>query len=321
MSTTAGKEAAALNIEIENTRIEQKANDHDEEKSSGLSTLKLAAKIVASEERVDVAEVFKKADTLVNKQIEEEELSYDQTFDDDEKNNGSDVGKLLSQISEDIHYNKIESDLNDVEKILQEAAQEIQNEEKYSDAEASDSSQNDSDEEEEVGDSEKNVELIICASQGNEKRVRWLLEHGASINARDRHGWTALHWASSRGHHEVVSLLLETAGSFRTKKYVNKKDELSGWTALHVRVAFRCVCIVFIVLCQVAVIAAHVNCIKLLVAHNAKVNKRNLVGEKPVDCIPYSKSMPEYGICLRALGLERKIVSYAIGASSSSNRK
>lgn len=51
--------------------------------------------------------------------------------------------------------------------------------------------------------------LHIAAADGQETIVQLLLEKGADVMARSKHGETALHWAAIRGHKEVVQLLLE----------------------------------------------------------------------------------------------------------------
>ena len=56
--------------------------------------------------------------------------------------------------------------------------------------------------------------------------ARFLLEHGADINAQNRQGLTPLHWASNSGTPEVVRVLLEHGAD------VEVKDD-TGRTALH----------------------------------------------------------------------------------------
>lgn len=51
--------------------------------------------------------------------------------------------------------------------------------------------------------------LLLAARNADEDLVRMLLEHAAHIEAQDRDGWSALFFASQRGHLGICSLLLE----------------------------------------------------------------------------------------------------------------
>ncbi|PON34778.1 Ankyrin repeat containing protein [Parasponia andersonii] len=68
--------------------------------------------------------------------------------------------------------------------------------------------------------------LCTAARKGEVRTILRLLEHGAAINGRDQHGWTALHRACFKGQVEVVRALLEKGVD------VDAKDE-DGYTALH----------------------------------------------------------------------------------------
>ena len=48
--------------------------------------------------------------------------------------------------------------------------------------------------------------LIWPSHSGNFELVKWLLSHGANLEAVDRHGWTALIYALSNGHTKVYYL-------------------------------------------------------------------------------------------------------------------
>src|SRR5688572_23946176 len=52
------------------------------------------------------------------------------------------------------------------------------------------------------------IDLIVAASKGNIERVRTLLDEGADINVKDRHGRTALKVAVADGNLAVVELLI-----------------------------------------------------------------------------------------------------------------
>jgi ankyrin repeat protein len=68
--------------------------------------------------------------------------------------------------------------------------------------------------------------LHYAASQGHEEMVRLLLEMGADISGRNVDGWTALHHAAFWGHSKVVIVLLAVDEDVTGVNH-------EGWTALH----------------------------------------------------------------------------------------
>jgi ankyrin repeat protein len=52
---------------------------------------------------------------------------------------------------------------------------------------------------------------------GQMKAAFWLLEHGASPNIPDDHGWTAVHQAASRGNERMLQAVLNAGGNLHTK--------------------------------------------------------------------------------------------------------
>jgi ankyrin repeat protein len=70
-----------------------------------------------------------------------------------------------------------------------------------------------------------NQNLIEAAKNGNVKKVKTFLAHGADINVKDKDGKTALIWAAYKGHRNVVKLLLAHGAD------INVKDK-DGKTAL-----------------------------------------------------------------------------------------
>lgn len=99
------------------------------------------------------------------------------------------------------------------------------------------------DDEDEVIDPELNGQLILAAHNGKVEGVRNHLKSGAKYNCRDRHGWTPLMWAASKGYDDVIEVLLKHLKSQNknVRGYVNMADNLAGWTALHVRIDIICV--------------------------------------------------------------------------------
>ena len=70
--------------------------------------------------------------------------------------------------------------------------------------------------------------LIEAARNADKDQVRALLQHGASVNAADADGTTALHWASYRDDLEIAELLIRAGAK------VNAANDLGAtplWTA------------------------------------------------------------------------------------------
>src|SRR5262249_4872651 len=69
-------------------------------------------------------------------------------------------------------------------------------------------------------------ELLAAANKGDAKTVKALLARGASVNAKNPYGATALSFAADKGHLEVVKLLLQH------KADVNARDTFYKATPL-----------------------------------------------------------------------------------------
>lgn len=73
--------------------------------------------------------------------------------------------------------------------------------------------------------------LHLMAKRSDAQGVKWLLAHGADLNARWAH-WNAdvtpLHLAAMQGHEEVVRLLLEAGADARIRDTAHDSDPL-GW--------------------------------------------------------------------------------------------
>ena len=85
-----------------------------------------------------------------------------------------------------------------------------------------------------------------AASNGRERVVDLLLQHGADINVQESNGGTALMFAVSNGHERVVELLLRAGASAKARS-------VAGETAL-----------------QMAMREGHAGCIRLLIEEQGK---------------------------------------------------
>ena len=77
----------------------------------------------------------------------------------------------------------------------------------------------------ENNDAKKAMDQAIAQYWTNEKVVRLLLDHGASVELQDKENKTALMFAAGMGNKNIVELLLENHAD------VDSKDQL-GWTPL-----------------------------------------------------------------------------------------
>lgn len=103
-----------------------------------------------------------------------------------------------------------------------------------------------------------------CASVGDVKGLRELMDEGADVNARDEEGRTALHWAVDRGHKEVVELLL-------SKGVLVDAQDKDKQTPLH----YACIC-------------EREDIAKALVQHGASLDIPDSDGSTARDTLPVS---------------------------------
>ena len=65
--------------------------------------------------------------------------------------------------------------------------------------------------------------LTQCVLDGNLKSVKALIEVGADVNKKDRHGWTPLHHAASEGYLNIVRYLLKCNADVRALNRANQR--------------------------------------------------------------------------------------------------
>ncbi len=103
------------------------------------------------------------------------------------------------------------------------------------------------------------TQLMRAAEDGDERRVRELVAAGAKLDLVDGGGWSALHWASSRGHARIAKLLLD--GKYEGKGADINLQTSGGWTAL-IRASYT----------------GHESVVRLLLERGADVTLRYLSG-------------------------------------------
>lgn len=78
-----------------------------------------------------------------------------------------------------------------------------------------------------ISDKDKRQPLLWAASAGSAKAILALVRAGASVEASDKDGLTALHCAASRGHTDSLDVLLTLCGAS------TDVIDSNGCTALH----------------------------------------------------------------------------------------
>jgi serine/threonine-protein phosphatase 6 regulatory ankyrin repeat subunit B len=102
--------------------------------------------------------------------------------------------------------------------------------------------------------------LYRAAAYGHTKAVKFLLEHGADVNASNDVGTTALISSSYHGYAEIVSILLNAGAD------VNAMDTRHNFTAL-----------------QEAARKGHLEIVKMLIARGADINIKTVDGRTALE--------------------------------------
>ena len=82
-----------------------------------------------------------------------------------------------------------------------------------------------------IADGKRGENFIYAARSGDAEAIGTLLTDGVPIGFRDKSGWTALRWAASNGHEDVLALLLEHGAA--EDELENSDSEKGGGTSLH----------------------------------------------------------------------------------------
>ncbi len=75
--------------------------------------------------------------------------------------------------------------------------------------------------------------LMYAAHVGNTAIGRELIAHGASLDAHDSHGWTALNTAVHTGHIQFVELLLDAGASLDGHAFRGPIEDFFDWSLLY----------------------------------------------------------------------------------------
>lgn len=100
--------------------------------------------------------------------------------------------------------------------------------------------------------------LYYAVDANNTEFAKFLIEHGAKVNAKDYFGFTPLHEAVVRGSYNVAKLLIEKGAD------VNAKDKY-GYTPLHLTAIYN-----------------RPKMAELLIKHGALINAKDNYGNTPL---------------------------------------
>ena len=119
-------------------------------------------------------------------------------------------------------------------------------------------------------------QICSAAARGYLERVYPLLAaYSGLVHARDRDGWTALHWAARYGQEQAVQILLQHGSDMNAVQEKNRETdtddvrrlkEKDGRTPLHS-----------------AVYGGHIEIVRLLLKHGANQNLTDVHGRRPQD--------------------------------------
>lgn len=160
---------------------------------------------------------------------------------------------------------------------LAQAAKEVYREERG----GRDDEDDDEDDDEGAESEAKKALNAVCrvgCFRGNLKQVRDVLDKGADLKSKDRHGWNCLHWAASSNSVDIVRFLLKEASAElptrALRAFVNGQASDTGWTPI-----------------MVAVIKGAVDSLEVLLdCRLASLDKKCLLGETAADCVPADKT-------------------------------
>jgi Ankyrin repeats (3 copies)/Ankyrin repeats (many copies)/Ankyrin repeat len=118
------------------------------------------------------------------------------------------------------------------------------------------------DDDDEYAEGDRATALMMACFRGDTARAKWLVEHGANINARSKFGRSVLSFAAEKGNDAVVSWLLEHPTVLNE---INSRDNHNHLTPL-----------------EYACFKGHVKASKLLIDHGADIHLASETGHTPL---------------------------------------
>ncbi|PVV01774.1 hypothetical protein BB560_003798 [Smittium megazygosporum] len=117
-------------------------------------------------------------------------------------------------------------------------------------------------------DDQGRPQLLYFASRGDLESCKKLVKYGASINSKDKRGWTIFHEGSRQGNIELLSFIFSVSDATnKITKYIDiNVQNISGNTPLHEAVLYK-----------------NSNSVSFLIEHGARVDIKNFSGNAPED--------------------------------------
>jgi ankyrin repeat protein len=220
--------------------------------------LQSAAGYVARTEERESKELFKNAAAEAIREVQQlqesgrhDRISSSPQFHDSDDNNdhrdklqiladaSKEVNSMLGGEHSDVRLRVFDSDPKEQSRHKNHEAEDDSKDNAYEEiSEGPEEPQSASDDDEEEFNEDESKEFIFAIHQGRVDVVRnTVRKSGVSVKFVDRHGWTPLHWASSKGNTEIMEIILEHRTKTQKKsaaRLLNAQDKLAGWTPLHV---------------------------------------------------------------------------------------
>ncbi|XP_013386790.1 transient receptor potential cation channel subfamily A member 1 homolog, partial [Lingula anatina] len=127
--------------------------------------------------------------------------------------------------------------------------------------------------------------LLLAACWGNPEVIKVLLKYNADPSAADKNEKTAIFWAAENNHVSCLQVLLKNP---KVTKLIDEPDRY-GNTPLHI-----------------AAQLGHINCVKLLMEHNAMVDDKNEDEQTPL----HLAAMYDQPLVVRELVNKQKTIIY-----------
>ncbi len=165
----------------------------------------------------------------------------------------------------------------------------------------------------------KNEQLLEAVEAGELSRVQQLVKAGANVNARTRAGLTALSLAVIRGHDAVALWLIQQGASLDARdRSGDRQQQHPGYSPVHYAALYGRTAVLKVMLDQgvsvnlrdrngytllmLASENGHLETVKLLLQRGADPHLRSATGESALDCARRSRNQAILELLQRATG-------------------